>query len=166
MSANGDDLLRKLKRFLTTDDTADLFPYPLPKLKRKLRGYRRGSLTVLSGYSSDGKTQFMLQFVEEALRSGKRVTIFSLEMDCLEVAQAMMTQGGVHPDTMQKRQEPSDADKAAMASRAQWMAEVSDQLRVVDHLYRLTDMETYLDECPPTDLVVFDHLHEIGRAHV
>ena len=60
-----------------------------------------------------------MQFTETILKDGGRVTIFSLEMDQLEVAEAMVTQGGVHPDVMQKRQAPTGLEQRRMRERAE-----------------------------------------------
>lgn len=68
----------------------ETFGAGLPNFDRHFRGgIRRGEMMVASSETSGGKTILLGQIVLEALKAGKAVAVFSLEMPCKSILQRL-----------------------------------------------------------------------------
>lgn len=63
----------------------------IPQIDEKTGGLRPGELWVVGAPTSAGKSVFMLQVAGHALREGKRVAIFSLEMGADEIVARLIS---------------------------------------------------------------------------
>lgn len=74
------DLADEFGRLLDAG-TPETFRWPFPRLdKLTTGGMRRGQLTLVAGWSSHGKSVFLDQTLESAVRAGLRVHLFINEM--------------------------------------------------------------------------------------
>lgn len=62
----------------------------IPKLDEVLNGIQQGLFYIIAGYTSSGKSQLTLNFVNSLLKDGKRVLLLSLEMSPRQVATRMI----------------------------------------------------------------------------
>lgn len=62
----------------------------IPKLDEVIDGLRKGHLWVVGGYTSAGKTFFVLNIIAEMIRNKKKVAMFSLEMSNVDIIGRMM----------------------------------------------------------------------------
>lgn len=53
-------------------------------------GLRKGTLTVIGGATSNGKTSFAMSIVKHAVQAGEHIGVFSLEMQGVELGQRMI----------------------------------------------------------------------------
>lgn len=71
-------------------DSTDL-EWMIPTLQNTLRGMRRGSLYVLQALPGQGKTTFLINQLVALAQSGKRVLLFSSEMQAKEILEIVRT---------------------------------------------------------------------------
>ena len=83
---NGTDLWEAL----TTDDTVETASYPWETLNEKLRGLRKGELTLFTSGSGMGKSAVVREVAHHLLREGETVGMLMLEESTKRTAKGLM----------------------------------------------------------------------------
>ena len=83
---NGTDLWDAL----TTDDTVETASYPWDTLNEKLRGLRKGELTLFTSGSGMGKSAVVRELAHHLLREGETVGMLMLEESTKRTAKGLM----------------------------------------------------------------------------
>lgn len=81
----------EIERMFNNKGTTTGVPSPFPELDAKTSGFQRGDMILIAARPSMGKTTLALNLAEHAaLRSGKSVAIFSLEMSTEQLAYKLL----------------------------------------------------------------------------
>lgn len=94
-------------------------PSPFPKLDELTAGFQKGDMILIAARPSMGKTTFALNLAEyAALREGKSVAIFSLEMSTEQLAYKLLcSEAGVDMNKMRQGElDDTDWDNIARAT--------------------------------------------------
>lgn len=142
------------------EEQADTFPYPFPQLQQRLGGYSRGELSIIAGYSGDGKSICGLQILEAACRMGARVGYWSLEMPEKQIQRRLLSNIGV-PLKVLKDRSFDDTQKQVVKERI-------NQLRRYQYdVYAGTTTMEYIraeQVRKAYDVVIVDHLHRLPNS--
>lgn len=130
-----------------------------PRLDRTLNGLRKGSLSYLGAAPSSGKTTLALNMAWRALRDGRRVQFFSLEMSTEQLLDRLFSADLLLPyDKIDDHTLP-EADKHRMAQAVAGLYSNSNFL-IVDNQYFLEGIAHSIAQFRP-DFVVIDFLQNV-----
>jgi replicative DNA helicase len=81
----------EIERMFNNKGTTTGVPSPFPELDAKTSGFQRGDMILIAARPSMGKTTLALNLAEHAaLRAGKSIAIFSLEMSTEQLAYKLL----------------------------------------------------------------------------
>lgn len=135
------------------------YPWPIevPSISGVIPGLTHGELSVVAGYSGDGKSVFAMQSLISAASAGARVGYWSLEMPKLQVERRLVSMGGV---PLRKLRDGG--------------LDIEEQQRALDRLEQLKrlDYTVYSGSCTVAqvramqmreryDVCIIDHLHRM-----
>lgn len=158
--ATAKDLIKTLIADLENKEPVEAFGTGIPRLDEiTTGGVKRGELLTIAAQTSGGKSILLLQLALEAMRAGKKVAVYSLEMSetqvigrivsaMMGVNVALLRMGGCNGELMNKF-------RAATAELKGWHLNVTSQL---------TDLEAIdgsvrgLAAKGEVDLVLVDYL--------
>jgi replicative DNA helicase len=116
-------ILSPLDAFLRAPQAQGGLPYPFPYLRENYGVFERGRYAILAGYSNDGKTTALFQWVEEMCVAGGRVCVYEMEMTELAVARMLVLQGAGITSRQAKGIDPmTEADHARYEDRKKMVA--------------------------------------------
>lgn len=140
----------------TADDTASI-PFPFAEMNESRGGYAPGEIVVVSGYTGHGKSWMALQYLEAAVKAGKRVYYASLEMTFTQLQNRLLAMGGHDLSKLEAKQIPL----SSLASRREELRSYSyavaeGALHVHDYVSakRMADLREQ-----PYDVMIVDHVH-------
>lgn len=126
-----DDLVKKWTTW--QDDKTDVIPTPWVELNRWLPGggFHLGSLVIFGARPGDGKSNAGLNVSLTAAEAGRSTSVFSVEMDDVEVTSRLLAAGSYSPlgQIIGKRMEPEVWERvdSYIRERAGMNLEVIDQ---------------------------------------
>lgn len=129
-------------------------------------GMRPGSLWIVCAKSTRGKSVMMLEIASQAIRDGKTVAIFTLEMTKAEVTGRLITVlAGMNYGPIVQPKESNKHDRSAMV---RGITAVSESKVWIDDTPKLT-MDQIENECQRIkdttgnlDLIVIDYMQIVG----
>lgn len=158
--ANEDDLpLRLLQAAMedvTDNDLARRVYTGITAIDSILGGLRLGNVSILGAEPSTGKTTLALNIAMHALRRGKKVLFFSLEMSDVQLLQRMIAATGkIDYSTITNKQLSADGQSMFAAIANDLLKD--DRLYIYDTLYYVEQMTERIINYKP-DLVLVDFL--------
>lgn len=116
------------------------FDTGLEPLDRRTGGFLPTHTWIIGGYTSLGKTFFVLQLALNVLRQGAKVMIFSTEMDRKMIVLRMLGNlAGLGTINILKGN-IDEADKAELADAEKLLAGYKDNLLIYDNVYTLEEI--------------------------
>ena len=157
---NEDDLpLRLLQAAMedVTDNDLDRRIYTgIPAIDSILGGLRPGNVSVLGAEPSTGKTTLALNIAMHALRRGKKVLFFSLEMSDVQLLGRMVASTGkIDYSTIANKQLSADGLRLAAETASALLR--NDRFYIYDTVYYVEQMAERIISLKP-DLVLVDFL--------
>jgi len=143
----------------------ETFGTGLPSFDRHFRGgIRRGEMIVVGAQTSGGKSILLGQYVLEALKAGKAVAVFSLEMPSKSILQRLAAARIGKPilplsDIETTQDQRNAATEADITSAFSWLAK--SRLTIRDDLHEVGEIiaeANRLAASGKADLVVVDYL--------
>lgn len=97
-------------------------PYKIPKIDHMTGGIRAGSLVLIGGRTSAGKTQFVLNLVKNWLDMGVPVGMFSMEMPLFQIdARMIALKSGLDVDRVERPEKGmNSSDVMKVMHAAKW----------------------------------------------
>lgn len=114
-----DKLYGKIDEFVASGRTFYGAETGIKDLDYQLDGVQDGHFGIISGYTSVGKTSFMLNLLMAYLKAGKKVVFFSLEMSQSEIMLKLLSlMSGVKPFDIKRGKLPADSEHAEFLRKA------------------------------------------------
>ena len=159
---SGTSLLSGLDSVLSASQQSGGYPYPFPSMRAEYGSYETGRLTYLGGYSGDGKSTVMLQWIEEMCEAGASVCVYQLEMTPRQVRRALVLQSGCLTQRQVKKLDPiSEEDMARFEARR---AQVNGW-KLTIRCGATTPQQIRADQARERhDVIAVDHLHKFERT--
>ena len=142
-----------------------VIPTGFPGIDRWYLGIGPRELWVVGGYTSSGKTYFLLQLVLNLLRQGKKVAYFSLEMSSQSLVSRLWGNvSGLSATSIEWGWlTPEEINLKVFAFEN--LKAVGDQLAVEDSFYSIETIDTaisnYIEEGFTPDLIIIDYLQNL-----
>ncbi len=97
-------------------------PYKIPRIDEMTGGVRPGSLVLIGGRTSSGKTQFVLNLVKNWLDMKVSVGMFSMEMPLFQIdARLVAIKSGLEVDRIERPEKTMESREVmAIYQSAQW----------------------------------------------
>jgi len=140
-----------------------------PKLDEKTGGLRKGEFWVIGAKTSVGKSVMMLQISQGAIKDGKRVAIFTLEMGADEVIGRMISCG--NSISIGEITQPRHVSKMSIEKIKKAASEIKEtQLMICDSADLTIDAISghceRIAETQGLDLIVIDYLQLISTPRM
>ena len=135
-----------------------------PRLDELTLGLHKGTLTVVSGKPSTGKSVLMLQFVAEGLRQRMKSAVFSMEMGDNEVIRRLVCY--LTQIEMGLLQKPNRMTKDELKKVGEAMEFISESGLILDErpALRFSQIEAKVASCDP-DMIAVDYLQLMAPEH-
>ena len=144
-----------LHQELQEEKPKNVLSFPWQDVQMQTRGMWPGTLTVLAGETSHGKTSAALEIVDNLVKQGKKVLYVSLEMTAREIAIRLAQRYGLDSAAVYKQREVTSQDFSRLhdfIGTADW------RNLVVVPATTVEQMVSWVRRTKP-DLMVLDHLH-------
>jgi replicative DNA helicase len=155
-------ILSPLDAILSASESAGGYPYPFPSMRDEYGPWEKGRLAYLGGYSGDGKSTVMFQWIEEMCEAGAKVGVYQLEMTPAQVARTLALQGGCITQKQAKGiDELTIDDQARYEERRKQIAAWNLTVKCGP----TTPQQIRADQARERfDVIAVDHLHKFERT--
>jgi replicative DNA helicase len=151
------------------DESASGAPTGIEQIDQHTGGMRAGELWVIGAKTSGGKSVLMLQMAAKAVKDGKKVLVFSLEMGVDEVVARMVSNmGKIEMDHIMTPKSLNKGDQMKITTQATILKDSS--LSICDtaglSMDQITGHALRQKETSGLDLVIIDYLQMVSARHV
>lgn len=169
------DAKRAVQEFLKTmqerfkDETASGTYTGIEQIDQHTGGMRQGELWVVGAKTSGGKSVLMLQMAAKAIKEGKRVVIFSLELGVDEVIARIVSHiGKISMSHIMTPKSLTVGDQQKITAQATMLKDSN--LSVCDtsglSMDQIAGHATRIQETMGLDLVIIDYLQMVSARYV
>lgn len=169
------DSKRAVRAFLASmeerykDENASAAPTGIEQLDQHTGGMRPGELWVVGAKTSGGKSVLMIQMAAQAIRDGKRVLIFSLELGVDEVIARLVSNAGrISMSSIMKPGDLNQGDRKRITTQATIL--MDSKLSVCDTagltMDQIAGQSIRLQETLGLDLVIIDYLQMVSAPRI
>jgi len=137
------------------------FPFKFPPLKKFVGGLDKGMLTIIGGYTSQGKSTLSIELADQFASDGIKVLFCSSEMTEMQIVERIICRR-CHIDSQKFRN---------LALTAEEKEAIREEIEIMDiplwicRVSTVSDIRSFVRKIEP-DIVFVDHIHQmVGKGN-